>query len=95
MVTALRNGLTVGEVRHRADKWFEWDEVHLILGRHEHLLELGLSEDESDWTNVETFQSYMDGMDDEEMLKFRCDGKEVVVVKIDDRGEPFLIVEAI
>ena len=95
MTKTLLRGMTVGEIRQRADKWFEWDEVHLLLGKHEYPLELGFSDDEDDWTNVESFQLYLDQLDDDEMLKLSCDGKQVVVVSINDQGEPFLIVEAI
>ena len=95
MVKTKKSGMSVGAIRKRADKWFDWDEVHVIMDGRYYALELGLSNDDPDWTSVEMFWPFLFGLDDAETFRFNCEGKEVVVTSIDDRGEPFLTVKAV
>jgi hypothetical protein len=89
-------GLTAGEIRQRADKWFDWDEVRLICAERCFPLALGFNAHEGyDWTDVADFRRLLEEMGDEELLRFRQNGRSVVVVDIDDEGEPFLVVEEV
>ncbi len=72
------------------------DEVHLVIGGKVSPLELGFHPyEDGDWTSVEDFRLMLDQMGDVEPLKFRCRGQSVVVVGVEDQGEPALIVEAV
>jgi hypothetical protein len=93
---AVCNVLTVGEIGHRAENWFDWDEIRLKLGVEFFPLQLGFhSQGDDDWTSVEDFLPLLDQADGTKPLLFRCDGKLVGVVGIEDEGEPFLIVEEV
>jgi len=88
--------MTAGEIRQCAESWFDWDEVRLICGEQCFSLELGINVyADFDWTDVADFQLMLEEMGDEEPLRFRCDGRSVVVVAVEDEGEPFLIVEEV
>jgi hypothetical protein len=88
--------LTAGDIRLRAKNWFDWDEVRLICGEHCFPLELGCNcFKDYDWTDVTDFKLMLEEMGDKEPLRFRQNGKSIVVVGVEDEGEPFLVVEEV
>ncbi len=68
----------------------------LVIGGKVFPLELGFHPyEDGDWTSVADFRLLLDQMGDGELLKFRCQGMSVVVVGVQDEGEPALIVEEV
>jgi hypothetical protein len=90
-------GVTAGEIRQRVEDWFDWDEVHLVLGKKCFPLELGFNRQDNgyDWTDAADFQLLLQEMGDLELLRFCCNGRSLVVVAVEDENEPFLTVEEV
>jgi hypothetical protein len=88
--------LTAGDIRQRAESWHDWDEVRLISGERCFSLEVGCNRyHDYDWTDVADFKLMLEETGDDEPLRFRCDGRSVVAVAVEDDGEPFLMVEEV